>query len=165
MKRLAFTVPYLPQRVLSSNAGARSRRDPWSVANAVGLLKGQVMDELVGRRDLPRFETARASVTLRHTNRKPKAEECGPCRELMGSGDFPSWALPDDRSKPIKCCHYRPRDVGNIGGQVIKPVLDALTWREVWEDDDWTHLVEVRLRIERVSELAAEGLVVEVEEA
>ena len=53
--------------------------------------------------------------------------------------------------------------MGNTGGQPLKPVLDAFTWLEIWPDDDYTHVPEVTLRIERVAEIADEGIAVTVE--
>ena len=77
--------------------------------------------------------------------------------------DYPTWALPD-QGKPLPCVEYRPKDVGNIGGDVLKPILDALVWMELIKDDDYTHIPEVRLRIERVAEVADEGIYVEMQE-
>lgn len=163
---LSVWIPALPQRVLSGNAGSRSRRDPWAVANARGLLKGEVMAALLSLGPVPcaHFERARVTVTLRLTNKKPKAMDCGQCVELMAAGDYPRWSIPANGASPVPCCHYRPKDVGNIGGDVLKPILDAFTWLEVWPDDDFTHVPEVTLKIERVAEIADEGIAVTVEQ-
>lgn len=170
---LSVFVHALPQRILSSNAGARSRRDPWAVAQARGTLKGDVMFAIMdahsnpltvlagGGTDLPHFDRATATVTLRLTNKKPHATDCRQCVELIAGGEYPSWSMPA-AGKPIPCCHYRPKDVGNMGGDVLKPILDAFTWLEIWPDDDWKHVPEVTLRIERVETIEEEGICVEV---
>lgn len=158
MTTLTVEVPALPQRILSSNAGKRSRRDPWSVANARGELKAEVMEALKAVMPLPSFERATADVTLRRSKRRPKLEDCPRCLERFLAGDHPSWGK--DR-----CCCYRPDDVGNIGGDPLKPILDALVWMEVLPDDDMEHLLAVTLRIEAVAEVEDEGITVIVSEA
>lgn len=160
----AFFVPALPYRCLSSNAGARSRRDPWSIADARGILKGEVMDAIIGRANLPHFDRASVTVTLVCTSRRPKATECPRCRLLIAGGDYPQWAIPD-RDKPLPCVCYRPKDCGNVGGDPLKPVLDALVWTEIIDDDDWKHVPRVTVAIERVDRLEDEGILVELEGA
>ena len=149
----AVFVAALPQQVLSSNAGKNSRRDPWSVANAVGELKDEVVQTLLSLGVLPRFETAVVTVTQRVANRRLKLEDCFRCLNRFLAGDHPKWA--EDR-----CACYRPKDVGNV---IHKGVLDALVFMELIEDDDFTHIPELRLRLERVTEIADEGIYVEME--
>lgn len=160
----SFFIPSLPWRNLSSNAGTRSRRNPWDVAESRGRLKGEAMEAIKDLGTLAPFAApVTAQVTLCHTGKRPTAEQCPRCRTL--GVDYPNWALPSDRSKPIPCCEYRPKDVGNIGGDVLKPILDALTWMELLEDDDFTRLTAVTLRIARVGDLDQEGVWVTVTEA
>ena len=153
MTALTFTVPVLPDRMLSSNAGNRSRRNPWAVAEARGRLKNDTMEALKDLQPLPAFVVCVADVTLHRTNKRPKVEQCPRCllRAL------------EDRSVD-GCCCYRPRDVGNIGGDVLKPVLDGLVWMEVLPDDDYRHLTAVTLRIGEVETLAEECIEVTVRE-
>lgn len=153
----AFFVPALPQRVTSSNAGARSRRDPWSVANAIAELKAETMDALIPLCPLPSFERALVTVTFKATNKRPKLEDCPRCLQRHLAGDAPRWA--EDR-----CACFRAKDVGNYGGAPLKPVLDALVWMGMLEDDDYVHVPEVRLRIERVVTIEEEGIEVTVQD-
>lgn len=161
MSTWTFTVPGLPWRNLSSNAGKRSRRDPWSVAESRGRLKNDTMEALK-ECPIPTLDRATATVTLHCTSSRPKAGQCPRCR-LLGP-DYPSWAIPEKRETPLPCVEYRPKDVGNIGGDVLKPVLDGLVWMEVLPDDDWTHLESVTLRIARVDRLDDERIEVTVQE-
>ena len=149
----AVFVPALPQQVLSSNAGKNSRRDPWSVANAVGELKGEVVQTLLALGELPRFTVVVVTITQRVTSRRLRLEQCYRCLNRYLAGDHPKWA--EDR-----CACYRPKDVGNV---IHKGVLDAIVFMEMLPDDDFTHVTELRLRIERVTAIADEGIYVEVE--
>ena len=144
-----FTVPELPDRLLSSNAGARSRRDPWSVANATGRLKNDTMEALKNIPDLPRFARASATVTLMRSKRRPKLEQCPRC--LIA-------AIADRKISACRC--YRPKDIGNIGGGPLKPILDGLVWMELLPDDDYEHLTAVTLLIEIVPGIEDEGVTV-----
>lgn len=156
---LAFFIPSLPWRNLSSNAGTRSRRDPWGVAESRGALKADTMEALKGVEFTPFTVPVTAEIVLRHTGKRPKMDECPRCRTL--GPDYPRWAMPDV-GKPLPCVEYRPKDVGNAGGDVLKPILDGLVWMEVIADDDFTRLVAVTLRIERVGTLDEEGVLVTV---
>ena len=149
-----FTIPGLPQRLLSSNGGNRSRRDPWAVANAKGELKGETIEALMEIQPLPTFDRCTVALTLLHSNKKPKVEQCPRC--LLA-------AIEDRRIDACRC--YRPADVGNIGGDVLKPILDGMVWMEMMPDDDWTHLVAVTLRIGRVATVEDERIEVRVQEA
>ena len=161
MQSLSFTVSGLPRRNLSSNAGTRSRRNPWDVAESRGLLKGEAMEAIKSVEHV-RFEVpVTAVVTLWHTGKRPTAEQCPRCRTL--GADYPNWSIPKDHTKPLPCVEYRPTDVGNIGGDSLKPILDALVWEEVIEDDDWTRLTAVTLRIGRAESLESERIEVTVE--
>lgn len=160
---LSFWVPTLPWRNLSSNAGARSRRNPWDVAESAGRLKAEVMEVIKQARPTAFERPVVAALTVYHTGKRPKKDQCPRCSRL--SGDYPSWAVPEKRETPLSCVEYRPTDVGNIGGSVLKPVLDALVWQEVIADDDWTRLTGVYLTIARVPSLADEGLLLTVSES
>lgn len=139
--------------MLSSNAGKRSRRDPWSVAEARGRLKNDTMEALRDLAELPRLERASICITLMRSKRRPKLEQCPRCLErALGGANIDS------------CCCYRPQDVGNIGGDPIKPILDALVWMEILPDDDHTHLVALTLMIEIVETIPEEGYVVTIQE-
>ena len=58
---------------------------------------------------------------------------------------------------------YRPSDVGNIGGDVTKGVIDAVVDMGVLPDDDYQHMPGLILRIEKCDELTDEGYYVEVQ--
>mgnify|MGYP001608987717 CR=1 FL=1 len=153
-------VPCLPWRNLSSNAGARSRRAPWGIAESRGRLKNEVLEAIKTQGDLRRLESATAAITFRLAAKRPKMRECPRCTTL--GTDYPNWAVPADHSQALPCVCYRPEDVGNLGGDPLKPILDALVWMEILPDDDWRHLPSVTLRIERVDSLDAEGILVEL---
>ena len=59
--------------------------------------------------------------------------------------------------------YYRPTDCSNIGGDCIKPVIDALVDMGVLPDDDYKHVPAVILRIEKCKELTEEGYYVMVQ--
>ena len=162
MSAISVFIPALPERMLSPNAGSRSRRDPWAIGEAKMLLKSETVHALHGC-DLPKLQTATADVTLLHSGKRPKAEACPRCWERVQGGTYPNYALPSDPRKPIPCCCYRPTDVGNIGGDTLKPILDALTYLDVLVDDSAEYLRAVTLRIDRVAEVADEGIRLVVE--
>lgn len=161
--RIAVFIPALPERMLSSNAGSRSRRDPWAISTAKMLLKGETIGALQGVA-LPKLQRVTADVTLVHSGKRPKAQDCPRCRPRLGDGTYPNYALPSDRTKPIPCCCYRPTDVGNIGGEVLKPILDALTYLDILVDDSAEYLTAVTLRIARCTTIDEEGIRLVVDE-
>lgn len=163
MSAIDTFIPALPERMLSGNAGSRSRRDPWSLANARMLLKGEAISALQAH-PLPKIQRATADVTLVHSGKRPKAEACPRCRGRIGDGTYPSYAIPKDRAKPLPCVCYRPWDVGNIGGEPLKPVIDALTYLDVLVDDTAEYLTAITLRIQRCTTLEQEGIRLVVEE-
>lgn len=59
---------------------------------------------------------------------------------------------------------YRPRDPSNIGGEIIKGIIDAVVDMGVLPDDDYRYVPAVVLRIERVKTIAEEGIVLIVQE-
>lgn len=150
-------VPALPQRVTSSNAGARSRRDPWSVANAIAEMKDETMQAVMAVGELPHFDRATVTVTFKTAPKRPKLEQCPRCLARAVAGGHPSWAQ-------ATCICFRARDVGNYGGAPLKPILDGLVWLGVLDDDDYKHVPEVTLRIERVADVESEGILVTVSE-
>lgn len=149
-----FKIPVLPDRMLSSNAGNRSRRNPWAVAEAKGALKGATMEALMRAGELPHPTRCTVTVTVWHSGKRPRVEQCPRCLE----------AAMADKSISTCCC-YRPRDVGNIGGDVLKPILDGMVWMEMFADDSADIVEEVRLRIGRVATVAEERIVVNVWES
>jgi len=153
----------LPEKMLSSNAGSRSRRDPWSISTAKMILKGETIAALQGC-SLPKFQRVTADVTLIHSGKRPKAADCPRCKPRMGDGTYPGYAIPKDRAKPLPCVCYRPMDVGNIGGEPLKPILDALTYLDILADDSAEYLAAVTLRIQRCTTLEQEGIRLVVEE-
>jgi len=154
----------LPEKMLSSNAGSRSRRDPWSISTAKMLLKGETIAALQQNCELPKFQRVTADVTLIHSGKRPKAVDCPRCKPRMGDGTYPGYAIPKDRAKPLPCVCYRPMDVGNIGGEPLKPILDALTYLDILVDDSAEYLAAVTLRIQRCTTLDQEGIRLVVQE-
>jgi len=130
-------VPALPARALSANGGGRSRRDPWSLSEAKLALGEAAYHAVLAAYapNIPRFdEQVVITATLR-------------ARHGTRNGDG----------------LYRPRDPANIGGDVLKPVIDyGLVRNGVIVDDDYRHVAAVVLRVEPVKSLAEEGIVLEV---
>lgn len=147
MSDFTFTVPVLPDQMLSSNAGNRSRRNPWAVAEAKGALKSATMEALMRLPEVPFFSRCIVAVTVWHSRKKPKVEQCPRCLEA---------ALGDKSISSCLC--YRPWDAGNIGGDVLKPILDGMKWMEVFSDDSADIVEEVRLRIGKVATVAEEHI-------
>ena len=131
-------IPALPGRALSANGGGRSRRDPWTLSEAK-LTLGDVAYHAVLAAYAPNIPTIPTPVTITVTLS---------ARHGTKNGDG----------------LYRPRDPSNIGGDVLKPIIDyGLVRLGVIPDDDYTHVAEVRLRVKHVGELRDEGIQVRVE--
>lgn len=139
-------IPALPQRALSANGGGRSRRDPWGLRDAK-LELGEVAYHAVLAHgpNLPTFSppvVITATLFARHGTKN-------------GDG------------------LYRPTDPSNIGGDVLKPLIDygLVKLKVIGDDNYWNAdtqtgwVREVRLRVEHVSEIKDEGVLLEVEGA
>jgi len=60
---------------------------------------------------------------------------------------------------------YRPEDAGNVGGDVLKPILDyALVRHGVVPDDDYRYIDSVTLMVKHVESNAEEGIMVRIDE-
>lgn len=133
-------VPSLPARILSANGGGRSRRDPWALSEAK-LALGDVAYHAVLAAYAPSIPHFEAPVVVTVTLY---------ARHGTKNGDG----------------LYRPEDPSNIGGDVLKPLLDyGLVRNGVIDDDDYTHIEEVRLAVRHVERLEDEGISVIVEVA
>ena len=85
--------------------------------------------------ELPTFEKAVISFTYYHSFKRP------------GDG------------------MYRPTDPSNIGGDMIKGPMDALTDLQIIPDDSYRYVELVTLRIQKVEELREEGFEIIVRDA
>jgi hypothetical protein len=138
MTHLEVWVPALPATALSPNGGKRSRRNPWELSNAKLELGDVAYHAVLGAYapNIPHFEP-RVIITCTlyawHNRRN-------------GDG------------------LYRPTDPSNLGGDVLKPLIDyGLVRHGIIDDDDYTVVQEVRLRIGHVGTLAEEGIMLEVD--
>jgi len=129
-------VPVLAPRLLSPN-GSRGEAHQAVSAAKVALRADTYHAALSAapQAALPRFQRAVVSFCYRHSFKRP------------GDG------------------LYRPDDPSNLGGDVLKGPMDALVDLEVLIDDDYEHVALVTLQIERVAELADEGIAIMVREA
>jgi hypothetical protein len=60
---------------------------------------------------------------------------------------------------------FRPKDAGNIGGDVLKPILDyAVVRHGVVPDDDYRYIDTVTLAVRHVEDNANEGIWVRIDE-
>lgn len=133
-------VPMLPDRALAANGGGRSRRDPWALSEAK-LALGECCYHAVLAAYAPSVPALTPPVVITATLY---------ARHHSKPGDG----------------KYRPRDPSNIGGDVLKPLIDyGLVRLGVIPDDDYTTVQEVRLRVRHVESLAEEGITIEVESA
>lgn len=133
-------VPALPARALSPNGGGRSRRNPWELSEAK-LALGDVAYHAVLAAYAPNIPVITPPVVITATLF---------ARHGTRNGDG----------------LYRPTDPSNLGGDVLKPLIDyALVRLGVIPDDDYRNVTEVRLRVEHVSEIKDEGVLLEVEAA
>ena len=129
----------LPKRALSPNGGKRSRRDPWEVAEAKLELGDCAYHALLaahGPNVPPLTPPVRVAVVL--------------------------YARHGTKNKDGL---YRPEDCGNVGGDVLKPILDyAVVRHGVVPDDDYRNIESVTLMVKHVDSLSEEGIAVEIRE-
>lgn len=136
---LRVWIPTLPEKALSPNGGQRSRRNPWQVAESK-LELGTATHHAILAAYAPSIPTLTAPVVITLTMY---------AKHHSRTGDG----------------YYRPLDPSNIGGDVLKPIVDALVRLDILASDDYKHVEEVRLRMRHVENLTDEGLLLEVSEA
>ena len=137
MNEITFWVPALPEQALSANGGGRSRRDPWSLSEAK-LSLGDVTYHAVLAAYAPNIPTITPPVVISVTLY---------VRHNTRNGDG----------------LYRPKDPSNIGGDVLKPIIDyGLVRHGIIPDDDYLTVESVVLRVRHVQTLIEEGFSVSV---
>lgn len=137
MSGLAFFIPALPKRALSPNGGQRSRRNPWEVAAA-------------------KLELGEAAW---HALR----EAHGPTVPALTPPIRVAVALYAKHGTKNKDGLYRPEDCGNVGGDILKPILDyAVVRLGVVPDDDYRNIESVTLMVRHVDSNADEGIMVQM---
>lgn len=138
-RALEFFIPALPSRALSPNGGQRSRRNPWEVATAkteLGDAAWHALREAHGPTVPALTPPVRVAVALY-------------AKHGTKNGDG----------------LYRPEDAGNVGGDVLKPILDyAIVRLGVVPDDDYRFIESVTLMVRHVETNAEEGIAVRVQE-
>lgn len=135
MTALSFWISALPKRALSPNGGQRSRRNPWEVAEA----KTELGD------------------AAWHAIR----EAYGPTVPTLTPPIRVAVALYAKHGTKNKDGLYRPEDCGNVGGDVLKPILDyAVVRHGVVPDDDYHNIESVTLMVRHVETNEEEGLMV-----
>lgn len=142
-RHLSVWVPALPRRALSANGGGRSRRDPFAVQKAKDELGEATYHAILATcgPNLPTFEPPVVITCTLYA------------RHHTHNGDG----------------LYRPQDPSNIGGDILKPIIDTLKPLGVIGDDNYWDaekrtgwVREVRLRVAHVDTLEAEGILLEV---
>lgn len=150
MASIQFHVRHLPPRVITSNSWSDNKQKALGIHAAKEEISAEVM--LAARAalgpDLPYVECCAIGITYIHTFKRP------------GDGLL------------------RLTDPGNVGGNIAKAVIDALTPESkpdkngmvkkaglgIIPDDDWTHVKSVTLMVEKCDEIADEGIFVHIEE-
>lgn len=133
---LQFHVPMLPPSIITSNRTSKTNAGARGKWAARAELQAETHTTILAKYspDIPRLAKASLAMTYRCTTRRP------------GDG-----------------C-YRPKDVPNIGGDILKAVVDGVVDAGVLPDDSDEYLIAVALGIERVEELSEEGIYVEIQE-
>lgn len=137
-RSLSVWIPTLPERALSPNGGQRSRRNPWQVANSKLELGSATHHAILATcaPDIPRLSAPVVITITLYAKHYAKA----------GDG------------------YYRTADPSNLGGDVAKPIVDALVRLDVLPGDDYKVVDEVRLRVRHVETLEEEGIRLECHE-
>ena len=166
--RLAFWIPALPRRVLSTNAPGWERNEH-TISDAKTALGLQTETALIPEHSpLPFFDRCRVYVTAQiKVHARPKLEDCPRCLPDYLSSPWPGRKLTAKQGggRAVPSCRcYRPTDPPNLGGDVTKPLTDRLRHVGVIKDDTYQYVDAVAYRIEPVAELADEGIAVVIEE-
>lgn len=132
---MQFFVRHLPKSVITSNRTAQSNTGARGKWAERAELQAEtaLAIQATYQQAIPKFQRAATAITYMHTFKKP------------GDG------------------LYRPRDPWNIGGDIAKAVIDGIVDMGVLPDDDWTHIASGTVMIEKVDEIADEGILVTVE--
>lgn len=133
---IQFFVPFLPKSIITSNRTSKSAEGARGKWAERAELQAQTHLALNAKfmPDIPRFDCISIALTYCRTSKRP------------GDG------------------LYRPRDVPNIGGDILKAVCDAIKDAGVIADDDEEHLRAVALGLDRVDDLSQEGILVTIQE-
>ena len=132
----SFFVRHLPKSVITSNRTSKSSAGARGKWAERAALQAETALSIQAtfQQDIPQFQCVAIDITYCHSFKKP------------GDG------------------LYRCRDVGNVGGDIAKAILDGIVDMEIIPDDDWQHLPSVSLGIEKVDEISAEGILVTITE-
>ncbi len=135
---MSVWIPTLPERALSPNGGQRSRRNPWQVAESK-LELGSATHHAILATYAPSIPHLNAPVAITLTMY---------AKHHTRNGDG----------------YYRSTDPANLGGDIAKPIVDALVRMDILDGDDYKVVDEVRLRVRHVDSLEEEGIRLAVEE-
>ena len=146
---IQFHVRHLPSRIITSNSWSDNRSKALAIHAAKEEISAEVMLAAMAALgpNLPTVDCCSITITYIHTFKRP------------GDGLL------------------RLTDPGNVGGNIAKAVIDALTPESkpdkngmvkkaglgIIPDDDHTHLKAVTTMIEKCDELADEGILVTIE--
>lgn len=151
---LSFWIPALPRVVLSTNGTRREKRNPWSVSDAKGELHALALKAASECGRSEPFEGLVDVVVVLHVMRDARKVECPRCLER---------AIGEPSKFNGTCLCYRPLDPSNIGGEVIKPVIDGgLVGSGLITDDRSEYVRWVMLGLVRVQTVEQEGYEVTV---
>lgn len=133
----------LPPRILSPNGGTRDKpRTPGEVVDAMYEFGSAVYHAIL---DLPEpvdehYDHAIVTFTL-----YAKHGAHGRCPRCRG-----------------RCQCYRPRSPSNFSGDIATAILNGLVRHGVIDGTTFTNIDEVRLRVRPATEIANEGVLVEI---
>lgn len=133
---VSFMVHHLPKSVITSNRTSKSEAGARGKWAERAELQAETHKAILAAfaPTIPELACASIAVTYVHSSKKP------------GDG------------------LYRPKDVPNIGGDILKAVVDGVVDAGVLPDDTREHLPAVGLAIERCDEIAQEGILVTIQE-
>ena len=137
-RSISVWVPVLPIKALSPNGGGRSRRNPWEVASAK-LELGTACHHAILAAYAPEIPHFSVPVVITITMY---------AKHHTRNGDG----------------YYRSTDPANLGGDIAKPLVDALVRLDIIDGDDYKRVTEVRLQMRHVDTLSDEGICITCEE-
>ena len=130
-----FFVRHLPKSIITSNRTSQGAAGARGKWAERAELQAETHQAIIAKYapDVPSYQCASLTLTYCMTKKRP------------GDG------------------LYRPKDVPNIGGDILKAVCDAAVYAGVLPDDEWKYLPAIGLGFEYVDEVALEGILVTVE--
>lgn len=129
---IQFMVHHLPKSIITSNRTSKSDAGARGKWAERAELQAETHQAIIATfaPDIPNMDCAALTLSYIHTGKKP------------GDG-----------------C-YRPKDVPNLGGDILKAVCDAIVDAGMLPDDAQQYLPAVGLGIDKCKEIADEGILI-----